>query len=114
MQDQDQGIADRFTVRDGRQRGYGVVYLDHIDRDAFRSLDQAARLVYFALLPFVGSATQQAWPKVSKLAEIVGYSERTVYRAVKALHEARFIAVGKLEFNKARRVNLYTLLEPPV
>lgn len=110
MQDE---TAERFTVRDGRQRGYGVVYLDHIDNDAFRNLDAAARLTYFALLPFVGSATQQAWPKVSKLAAIIGYSERTVYRAIKSLHEARFIAVGKLEFNRARRVNLYTLLEPP-
>ena len=105
--------VDRFAVRDGRKSRYGVVFMHHIDTDAFRSLDPAARLVYFTLLPFIGSESQQAWPKVSKLAAITGYCERTVYRAVKALEWKKYLTIGKLEFNKARRVNLYTLLEPP-
>jgi len=102
-----------FSVRDGRKRRYGLVYLDHIDRDSFRALSPAARLVYFALLPFVGSDTQQCWPKLAKLATIVGVSERTAWRSISALEDAGLISIGKLHFNRARRCNLYTLLEPP-
>ena len=107
------GTDDGFVVRDARKRRFGVVFMDHIDTDAFRKLTARTRLVYFALLPFVGSESQQAWPKVNKLAGIVGCAPRTVYRALVGLEGAGYIQIGKLEFNKARRVNLYTLLEPP-
>jgi len=47
------------------------------------------------------------------LAKVVGFSERTIYRAIKELADAKYIHVGKKEFSKTRRVNLYTILEPP-
>ena len=86
----------------------------HIDTDAFRDLDACARLTYFALLPFVGKSSQQCWPKIKKLAAIIGYHEVSVKKAIRALSDSGFISVGKREFSKARRVNLYTLLEPPI
>lgn len=108
-----EGQTAAFVVRDGRKSRYGVIYLGHIDTEAFRGLDPCARLTYFALLPFVGANSQKCWPKIKKLAAITGYHIVSVKKAIKALTEAGYIEVGKLEFSKARRVNLYTLLEPP-
>mgnify|MGYP003661958225 CR=1 FL=1 len=101
-----------IEVKDGRKRQFGVVYRNHIDRDDFRALSPSTRLVYFALLTFVGRADQQAWPKVSRLARMVGASERTVWRAVKSLESAGYLTIGKKWYNRARRVNLYTLTDP--
>jgi len=104
--------AEEFVVRDGRS-GYGVVFLSHMDTDEFRKLSTGSRCVYFALLPYAGRETQKCWPKISSLAKVVGFSERTIYRAIKELADAKYIHVGKKEFSKTRRVNLYTILEPP-
>lgn len=104
--------SEFFAVRDARRKQYGVVFLEHIDRDVFRAFAPTTRLVYFALLPFVGSESQQCWPKANRIAEIVGCSQRTVYRAVHELAEGGYILIGKKEFTPTRRVNIYTLLDP--
>jgi len=103
-----------FVVTDERRRQFGVVYQDHVDSDAFRDLTPHARCVYYALLPFVGYESRQAWPKVSKLAGITGFSRSTVFRSLRSLQDGGFIHVGKKEFNRYRVVNLYTLLSPVV
>ena len=105
-------MSDFFQVRDARRKRFGLIFLEHIDRDAFRNFAPLTKLVYFALLPFVGSETQQCWPKASKLAHILGCSERSVYRGVHELEEAGYILIGKQEFTPTRRVNIYTLLDP--
>lgn len=105
-------MSEQFIVEDRRKARFGVVYRHTMDCDTFRRLSPSARLVYFALLTFAGRESRQAWPKVKNLAKIVGVSERTAWRAVKALEAAGYIEISKRWFTNTRRVNLYTLTDP--
>ena len=108
----EQGEDSAFSVKDERGGRFGVIYKDHVDTDAFRSLTCADRCVYYALLLFVGHHSGKAWPKVSTLMQLTAFSESTVYRGLRVLKQKGFIDIGKKEFTRARRVNLYTLLSP--
>ncbi len=106
------GENSYFGVKDARGVRFGVIYKDHVDTDAFRSLTCADRCVYYALLLFAGQNSAKAWPKVTTLMKLTAFSERTVYRGLRVLQDRGFIEIGKKEFTKTRRVNLYTLLTP--
>ena len=107
-------MPEEFQVLDARDtEQFGVVQLKHMDTDAFRSMPASARLVYFAILPFVGRYSREAWPKVSRLEQITGFSRGTVHRALSDLSRKKFIHIGKRQLSPARRINLYTLLDPP-
>ena len=105
-------MSEPFVVEDRRKARFGVIYRHTMDRDDFRGLTPTTRLVYFAILTFVGRATNQAWPKAKTLSKLVGVSERTVWRAVRDLQKAGFVEVSKRWFTSTRRVNLYTLTDP--
>ena len=102
-----------FEVSDARKTNFGVIHLAHIDTNAFRDLSASARLVYIAILPFAGRYSGHAWPKISRIQEITGFSRATVHRGLRALSRSGYISIGKRQLSLVRRINLYTLLDPP-
>lgn len=102
-----------IEVVDARKLRFGVIMVDHVDRDSFRKLKRNSRLVYFYLLPWVGRSTRQAWPKVKTLMKVSGLSRATIFRALAELKRERWIEIDKKRLSPARRINRYTILDPP-
>ena len=98
-------------IKDRRTRPYGLVFRAHIDTDTFRALSAASRVVYFTLTTYAGNEGQ-AWPKQSTLAEVTGYTERTVRRSIAELEGAGFLCSEVRDPSSWRRTNIYTLIDP--
>jgi len=71
------------------------------------SISHSARSIHGALLSFAWN-TKKVFPGQARLAEMTGYSERTVKRCLIELREKKLISWKRRGFNKT---NIYTLCD---
>lgn len=69
----------------------------------------AAWVVYLVICSFARNSTQQAWPSIAKMAELIGCSRNTVRAGVRSLKDCKLIAV-KQTGRTGREHFVYTLL----
>lgn len=73
-----------------------------------------ANLAYMGLVTFSNGKTQQCFPSKATLAGLLGVSEMTVFRGLKALESAGVVRIDVRKIGRDQLSNEYMLLPPPV
>lgn len=68
-----------------------------------------AWVVYLVICSFARNSTQQAWPSIAKMADLIGCSPNTIRTGVRSLKKCKLIAVNQTG-RAGREHNVYTLL----
>ncbi len=105
---------ENIEVRDQRKQGWYWIDNRLVRRDA-KVLGAPAIAVYNVLAAYASNDTQEAFPGVRRIAELLGMSKTTVLESIEALKINGWICVTRRMSKDGKQYlsNVYTLVDPP-
>ena len=99
-----------IIIRDGRNGEWYWVQKEVLASDKLFLSD---KVVYSALAYYANNKTQQAYPRIRTIANLLKISKTTVQKSIKKLLAYKLISIQKVNMPTGR-TNAYTLLKVPM